>query len=83
MPRNKTTPICGFSKMSCYFEAEDSLLLKEINEGLSTSDHAIRGKCNCLPACNSVQYDAEISQTTFYMEDYLMANPVPMDELPE
>ncbi|KAG6463950.1 hypothetical protein O3G_MSEX014179, partial [Manduca sexta] len=29
--------------------------------------------CNCLPACNTVEYDAEILKTNFNIKHYLMS----------
>lgn len=34
-------------------------------------------KCNCLPACSSIQYDAEVSQSNLNIEEYYKSiNPV-------
>lgn len=84
MPRDKHTPICGAAKIACYNEAEDSILQKEIDEGLSSSTDSIRGntKCNCLPACTSIQYDAEMSQATFNWKDLFKAYKNPVEEFP-
>lgn len=67
MPRNESTPVCGPAKISCYNKAEDELLQDEFKEGLKTSKENYRGetKCNCLPACTTIAYDAEISQAEY------------------
>lgn len=61
---NKTTPVCGFRSKKCYESVEDSLLKFEANAlEESTNDEGNNmNKCNCLPACTSITYDAEISQ---------------------
>lgn len=64
MPRDANTPICGAAKIACYNEAEDNLLKKQFMEGLSLGQEEIKD-CNCLPACTSITYDAEISQAPF------------------
>uniref|UniRef100_T1GJ31 Uncharacterized protein n=1 Tax=Megaselia scalaris TaxID=36166 RepID=T1GJ31_MEGSC len=67
MPRNETTPVCGAAKITCYNQAEDELLQEEFIEGLQTSKLNYRGetKCNCLPSCTEIVYDAEISQAEY------------------
>lgn len=67
MPRNVSTSVCGAAKISCYSDAEDELLELEFKEGLKTSKENYRGKtkCNCLPACTTIAYDAEISQAEY------------------
>lgn len=67
MPRNESTAVCGASNINCYNEAEDELLELEFKEGLKTSRENYRGKtkCNCLPACTTIAYDAEISQAEY------------------
>lgn len=84
MPRDRNTPICGAEQIDCYNKAEDSILQKEIDEGLSGSTDSKRGstKCDCLPACTSIQYDAEISQATFDWKSLFVAYKSPLDEFP-
>uniref|UniRef100_A0A182SYF3 Pickpocket n=1 Tax=Anopheles maculatus TaxID=74869 RepID=A0A182SYF3_9DIPT len=61
MPRDDRTEVCGASKIQCYNDAEDELLEEDVKFIVDKS-RDYRAKCNCLPACTSVQYDAEISQ---------------------
>lgn len=58
--------------------------MKEIEEGLSSTTDSRRGetKCNCLPLCTSITYDAEISQARFNWEDLFKAFKNPIDEFP-
>lgn len=65
-------------------KAEDELLQKEIDEGLNSTTDSRRGetKCNCLPLCTSITYDAEISQATFNWQDLFRAFKNPLDEFP-
>lgn len=68
MPRDSTMKICQQKDVKCYDEAEDDLLGKELETGVSSSSDdnksGITG-CDCLPACTSINYDAEISQADF------------------
>ncbi|KAG4070425.1 hypothetical protein HA402_005657 [Bradysia odoriphaga] len=83
MPRDKNTPICGAAKIACYNEAEDNLLKEQFAEGLTLEPGAERVKaCNCLPACTSITYDAEISQAPFDWISLFNAYNSPLDEFP-
>ncbi|GAB0099479.1 pickpocket protein 28 [Sergentomyia squamirostris] len=84
MPRDPDTPICGAANIGCYNEAEDQLLQREIKEGLQDSKLNVKGQtqCNCLPACTSIAYDAEISQADFDWESLFIAYKNPLDEFP-
>lgn len=75
------TPICGAAKIKCYNEAEDKLLEKDFKEGLSDIQ-AVRKGCNCLPACTSITYDAELSQAKFDYVSLFNAYKNPLDEFP-
>lgn len=59
--------VCGAGSMSCCYEAEDELTLREFKQGIETAVENVRGvtTCNCLPACTSIAYEAEISQTDY------------------
>lgn len=84
MPRDQKTPVCGAMSIQCYNDAEDELLIREITEGLADSGLNRRGQteCNCLPACTSITYDAEISQADFDWESLFLAYKNPLDEFP-
>ncbi|XP_039443656.1 pickpocket protein 28-like [Culex pipiens pallens] len=81
MPRDDRTEVCGASKIECYNEAEDELLSQEVKYSVDKS-YDFRAKCDCLPACTSVQYDAEISQADFNWKNLFMAYKSPLDEFP-
>ena len=79
-PGTADMEVCGPGNIKCYNEAEDELLLKEFNQGFEVSGENYRGhtECNCLPACTSIAYEAEISQADF---DYkLLTNNLKNDE---
>lgn len=68
MPRDDKMAICKQEKVKCYDEAEDDLLGSDLAQGVaSSSDENKSGitNCDCLPACTSINYDAEISQASF------------------
>lgn len=84
MPRDINEPICGASKIQCYNDAEDTLLEREFTEGLQSSEENFRGEtsCNCLPACTSIVYEAELSQADFDWHSLFMAYGSDMNEFP-
>lgn len=63
MPHDSDTAICDQSKIQCYNEAEDKLIETELEQGLEFESG--KTECNCKPACTSISYNAEISQTDF------------------
>ncbi|XP_059608203.1 pickpocket protein 28-like [Phlebotomus argentipes] len=77
MPRHADTPICGSAMIQCYRQAEYELLQLEIQEDLSKISNRT---CNCLPACTSIVYDSEISQTEADVEKLFNAYEIPADE---
>ncbi|KAF5300624.1 hypothetical protein FQA39_LY11085 [Lamprigera yunnana] len=51
MPKNSDTPLCGPGSFQC---------MKKSRRLYSQSEKNI---CNCLPSCNSLEYDLELTQT--------------------
>ncbi|XP_055693357.1 pickpocket protein 28-like [Lutzomyia longipalpis] len=81
MPREADTPICGAAKVACYMEAEYELLQMEIAKDLNKSSKASR--CNCLPACTSIVYEAETSPTELKWKKLLNAHNIPEEYFSE
>ncbi|KAK9506043.1 hypothetical protein O3M35_008052 [Rhynocoris fuscipes] len=79
MPRSENEKICGAGSKICMQEATDSLKRREIE--LSYEVNIIEGSCNCLPACTSIQYDAETSQADFNFEDVVRSYHDNMTEI--
>ncbi|EDS44436.1 amiloride-sensitive Na+ channel [Culex quinquefasciatus] len=68
MPRSSQTRFCETYEIRCALGAQQKLmLLNARNQIQHQSDKRI--KCDCLPACNSIQYDAEITQTMFNFKE--------------
>lgn len=55
----RDTPICGDNLIHCYARAELNIILLSV---LDTEDDSFNLLCDCLPACTSITYNAEISQ---------------------
>lgn len=56
MPRDKNTKICGAASIKCCQAAEKKL---------ATEAEPFRSKCNCLPACTSIEYTLEINRVNY------------------
>lgn len=56
---DENTKICGLASAKCYQLAE---------KNLTTNAESFRVKCNCLPACIFIEYNAEIDRVPFNME---------------
>ncbi|XP_053658997.1 pickpocket protein 28-like [Anopheles marshallii] len=75
MPRANETKVCALSMWHCMNSAK--WFLRPVNrEALQHHEHLTEmvKRCNCLPACSSVHYDAEVTQTTLDMESFLRAH---------
>ncbi|XP_031621761.1 pickpocket protein 28-like [Contarinia nasturtii] len=53
MPRDENTKICGGAKMKCLNDARKIFWA-------TISGKIVRDKCNCLPACTVIKYNAEL-----------------------
>lgn len=82
LPRDRNTPICGARSIACYNEAEDVLLEQFFKDGLDKEKIKDETGCNCLPACTSIAYDAEISQAKFDWVSLFNALLSPPSEFP-
>ncbi|XP_034256548.1 pickpocket protein 28-like isoform X2 [Thrips palmi] len=70
MPRSGDIPICGSGSSNCLKNATESLVRHEIMRDLERKDGRIAADdCHCLPACTSLEYDAQTSQADFKWEN--------------
>lgn len=53
---DRNTSICGLTKKDCYNKAEDRVEDKA---------ETYKAKCNCLPACTSIEYSPSIDHIEF------------------
>ncbi|KAF5270640.1 hypothetical protein FQA39_LY01378 [Lamprigera yunnana] len=73
MPRDNATPICGVKRQKCvkfsttkFLESEVSFEIENLDyldELKNNNELSYAPSCNCLPSCNSLAYDATISQS--------------------
>lgn len=67
----------------------DELLAREIaqelrsSSSLGSSPETGRTECDCLPACTSIQYEAELSQADFDWARLFMAFKANFSEMPK
>lgn len=76
----KGSNICGAQSMECYLAAENKLYGEDIIDGLKDRNaKAFRKKCNCLPACTSIYYDAEIDRAKYEWKRPLKSLNISLD----
>ncbi|KAF5291424.1 hypothetical protein FQR65_LT01735 [Abscondita terminalis] len=73
MPRDNSTFICGAQRQRCVNFATTKFLESEVSFRIENADHFMKTienisdysvpSCNCLQSCNSINYDATISQS--------------------
>lgn len=69
---DKSTGICGSFSARCYRNAENRLFGAEaINDQIKDTVRVFREQCNCLAACNSIKYEADIDRIKFDYEEIL------------
>ncbi|XP_039448302.1 pickpocket protein 28-like [Culex pipiens pallens] len=64
MPHHGRTKICESYQLECCIQAENKVQLLIANEGIGKESLCV-DQCRCLPACNSIEYDTEITQTKY------------------
>lgn len=66
---DKNTKICGTGRAQCYRDAEKKLFGEDVIDHVrKDSSKVFRATCDCLPACTSIKYSADIDRTKF---DYM------------
>ncbi|XP_077285519.1 pickpocket protein 28-like [Arctopsyche grandis] len=78
MPREKDMTVCTTDRLDCIKFANEDMEKLEIrymmaqksgNLKKSKKMENILSQCNCMPACTSISYDVEVSQTDFNMDN--------------
>ncbi|KOB76548.1 Gonad-specific amiloride-sensitive sodium channel 1 [Operophtera brumata] len=67
MPHDNSSQICAENKLWCMEDAHDNMVNEELRLELAKNATG----CRCLPACNSVEYDAEILKTEFHFKRFM------------
>ncbi|XP_041783523.1 pickpocket protein 28-like [Anopheles merus] len=75
MPRSNDTKVCPLSMFRCMYDVKWIVYdiddpERPVNEKIT----AMVDRCNCLPACSSISYDVETTQTTLDLEKFLRVN---------
>ncbi|XP_072944671.1 pickpocket protein 28-like [Epargyreus clarus] len=74
LPRGPDMKVCSAGSMKCIKDAQMELVTVEIQSGIDEkmSDNdtlrearEVAARCRCLPACTSIEYEAETSQADF------------------
>ena len=74
----KTTKICGIGSIDCYKNAEQKLYGEDVLFGLTDENaKSFRANCNCLSACSSIEYDADVDRSKFDLEAVKISYKLP------
>ncbi|CAG4955982.1 unnamed protein product [Parnassius apollo] len=74
MPHGPNMTVCNAGSVACIKQAQMELvtieILSNLDKKLNENDtlgesRAVAAKCKCLPACTSIEYEAETSQADF------------------
>uniref|UniRef100_A0A182PJH0 Pickpocket n=1 Tax=Anopheles epiroticus TaxID=199890 RepID=A0A182PJH0_9DIPT len=77
MPRSNDTKVCPLTKWHCMHRAKWYLRPNNdpfVPDNIELDITKIANSCNCLPACSSVYYDVETTQTSLDTEKFMRAN---------
>ncbi|XP_061397734.1 pickpocket protein 28-like [Musca vetustissima] len=74
MPKPMDIPTCGLSQVSCYTNAETEMNLIISNQTKQKAvDPSVEIMCDCIPSCNSLDYNVEISKSHYDFEKTVTA----------
>ncbi|XP_065087707.1 pickpocket protein 28-like [Ochlerotatus camptorhynchus] len=74
MPRTARMKVCDASKIDCYHKVYQDMYNTKVSNSMAGNPES---RCNCLPACNSLEYDVEISQFPFHFHELAAALEIP------
>ncbi|XP_062555545.1 pickpocket protein 28-like [Armigeres subalbatus] len=74
MPRSDDTKVCDTSQIECYSNIYLDLLTRKVMNALSGR---MENNCNCLPPCNSLEFDVEVSEFPFNFHEMATAMRMP------
>ncbi|KAL0821734.1 hypothetical protein ABMA28_005159 [Loxostege sticticalis] len=92
LPHAPDMKVCNTGKVACMKATQNELVLADIASGLNIQDtlndtvlqaRKVANKCQCLPACTSIEYEAETSQANFDWKALSRANKVPISKADE
>lgn len=61
---DKDTPICGIANLDCVDKVEEEVMERMFLNSMIDID-SDEQYCNCLPSCDSIDYDLETSSAKF------------------
>ncbi|KFB52628.1 AGAP010967-PA-like protein [Anopheles sinensis] len=81
MPRAPGVDVCSLEMWFCMHQAR-AFFRESFNYSDAPFQHgtndggSVAAECNCLPACSSIQYDVEVTQSAMDLIKYLEANRI-------
>ncbi|XP_038222386.1 pickpocket protein 28-like [Zerene cesonia] len=89
MPHGPDMSVCNAGSVACIKNAQMELVTVEIKSGLERDENTndtlgdarkVAARCKCLPACTSIEYEAETSQADYDWKAIYRAYHLPIDE---
>ncbi|XP_026321153.1 pickpocket protein 28 isoform X2 [Hyposmocoma kahamanoa] len=88
MPHGPKMPVCNAGSIACVKAAQMELVTAEVQTGLdeeTTDDNLgsareVAASCKCLPACTSIEYEAETSQADYDWKALFQAYKLPIPD---
>lgn len=67
---DKSTRICGTANIDCYNSAIKKLYGENVIDDLEDKRaQSFRQKCDCMPACTSITYDAGVDRNKIELKE--------------
>ncbi|CAF4930718.1 unnamed protein product [Pieris macdunnoughi] len=88
MPHGPNMATCNSGKMACIKKSQMELVTVEMKSGMAGDDEndtligearEVALRCKCLPACTSIEYEAETSQADYDWKSLFRAYKLPMN----
>ncbi|XP_045500213.1 pickpocket protein 28-like [Colias croceus] len=90
LPHGPDMAVCNAGSVACLKMAQMELVTIEIKSGLSSDENSndtlgdarkVAARCECLPACTSIEYEAETSQADYDWMAIFRAHHIPADNI--
>lgn len=72
---DRSTKTCGASSINCYRNAEQKLFEAVGLDSSKNVGKSFLNRCNCLPACTSIEYDADLESIKVDSDVLLRSHP--------
>lgn len=75
MEGDNKTKICGLARRNCYNRITSLLFADDIDRMEDKNAQSFRLNCDCMPACNTIQYEMFIDRSRVNVEMSKISKP--------